>query len=134
MVARGAGYSKLPVVTGVTTANVSGAKLLAASNSGIGAINSFEFTNQGLEYSTAPSIIPFRHAIIKDITGVFAAGDTLDIPEGISLEDDTGQIDLESATGTGLLLTEETLSGTVTAFDSSRQLISINTTASLEKN
>mgnify|MGYP003300066741 CR=1 FL=1 len=134
MVAKGAGYSKLPVVTGVTTANGSGAKLLAASNSGIGAINSFEFTNQGLEYSTAPSIIPFRHAIIKDITGVFAAGDILDIPEGISLEDDTGQIDLESATGTGLLLTEETLSGTVTAFDSSRQLISINTTASLEKN
>ena len=134
MVAKGAGYSKLPVVTGVTTANGSGAKLLAASNSGIGAINSFEFTNEGLEYSTAPSIIPFRHAIIKDITGVFAAGDILDIPEGISLEDDTGQIDLESATGTGLLLTEETLSGTVTAFDSSRQLISINTTASLEKN
>ena len=28
----------------------------------------------------------------------------------------------------------ETLSGSVTAFDSSRQLISINTTASLEKN
>ena len=134
MVAKGAGYSKLPVVTGVTTANGSGAKLLAASNSGIGAINSFEFTNEGLEYSTAPSIIPFRHAIIKDVTGVFAAGDILDIPEGISLEDDTGQIDLESATGTGLLLTEETLSGSVTAFDSSRQLISINTTASLEKN
>ena len=134
MIARGAGYSKLPVVTGITTANGSGAKLLAASNSGIGAINSFEFTNQGIEYSTAPSIIPFRHAIIKDITGTFAAGDTLDIPEGISLEDDTGQIDLESATGTGLLLTEETLSGNVTAFDSSRQLISINTTASLEKN
>jgi len=134
MVARGAGYSKLPVVTGITTANGSGAKLLAASNSGIGAINSFEFTNQGIEYSSAPSIIPLRHAIIKDITGTFGAGDTLDIPEGISLEDDTGQIDLESATGTGLLLTEETLSGSVTAFDSSRQLISINTTASLEKN
>jgi len=133
MVARGSGYSKLPVVTGITTANGSGAKLLAASNSGVGAINSFEFTNQGVEYSTAPSIIPFRHAIIKDITGVFAAGDTLDIPEGISLEDDTGQIDLESATGTGLLLTEETLSGIVTAFDTSRQLISINTTAGLEK-
>ena len=134
MIARGAGYSKLPVVTGITTANGSGAKLLAASNSGIGAINSFEFTNLGIEYSTAPILTPLRHAIIKDITGVFGAGDTLDIPEGISLEDDTGQIDLESATGTGLLLTEETLSGSVTAFDSSRQLISINTTANLEKN
>ena len=49
MVAKGAGYSKLPVVTGITTANGSGAKLLIPiSNSGIGAINSFEFINQGL--------------------------------------------------------------------------------------
>ena len=134
IISRGNGYSKLPVVSSVTTTNGSGAKLLAASNSGIGAINSIEFTNLGIEYSTAPLMTPLRHAIIKDITGTFSTGDTLDIPEGISLEDDTGQIDLESATGTGLLLTEETLSGSVTAFDSSRQLISINTTASLEKN
>ena len=69
MVAKGAGYSKLPVVTGITTANGSGAKLLAASNSGIGAVNSFEFTNEGVEYSSPPTIIPFRHAILKDITG-----------------------------------------------------------------
>tara|TARA_B100001113_G_scaffold218092_1_gene178909 strand:- start:2308 stop:5220 length:2913 start_codon:yes stop_codon:yes gene_type:complete len=136
MISRGAGYSKLPVVTGITTANGSGAKLLAASNSGIGAINSIEFINQGIEYSTAPIITPLRHAIIKDITGTFGSGDTIEIPNAqeISLEDDTGRIDLESATGTGLLLTEETLSGSVTAFDSSRQLISINTTANLEVN
>ena len=102
MVAKGAGYSKLPVVTGITTANGSGAKLLAASNSGIGAVNSFEFTNEGVEYSSPPTIIPFRHAILKDITGTFAAGD---------------------------ILTSH--SGTVTAFDSARQLISINTTANL---
>ena len=102
MVAKGAGYSKLPVVTGITTANGSGAKLLTASNSGIGAVNSFEFTNEGVEYSSPPTIIPFRHAILKDITGTFAAGD---------------------------ILTSH--SGTVTAFDSARQLISINTTANL---
>ena len=103
MVARGAGYSRLPVVTGITTVNGSGAKLLAASDSGIGAVNSFEFVNQGIEYSSAPSIIPFRHAIIKDITGTFGAGD---------------------------ILTSHT--GTITAFDTSRQLISINTTADLK--
>ena len=135
IISRGNGYSKLPVVSSVTTTNGSGAKLLAASNSGIGAINSIELTNLGIEYSTAPLLTPLRHAIIKDITGTFSSGDTINIPNAqeISLEDDSGRIDLENATGTGLLLTEETLSGSVTAFDSTRQLISINTTANLEK-
>ena len=103
IVARGAGYSKLPVVTGITTANGSGAKLLAASNSGIGGVDSFEFTNFGFNYNSAPTIIPFRHAILKDISGTFTAG-----------------TDLTSH------------SGTITAFDTARQLISINTTANLQ--
>ena len=103
MVARGAGYSKLPVITGVTTANGSGAKLLASSNSGIGGVDSFEFTNFGFNYNSAPTIIPFRHAILKDISGTFAAGNAL-----------------------------TSHSGTITAFDSARQLISINTTANLQ--
>ena len=102
MIGRGAGYSKLPVVSSITTANGSGAKLVAASNSGVGAIASFEIINQGLEYSTAPAITPFRHAILKDISGTFTAGDNL-----------------------------TSHSGTVTAFDTSRQLISLNTTANL---
>ena len=102
MIGRGAGYSKLPVVSSITTANGSGAKLVAASNSGVGAIASFEVINQGLEYSTAPAITPFRHAILKDISGTFTAGDNL-----------------------------TSHSGTVTAFDTSRQLISLNTTANL---
>ena len=45
---------------------------------------------------------PFRHAVIKDITGTFEVGDTL-----------------------------TSHSGTVSAFDAARQLISINTTANL---
>ena len=102
IIGRGAGYSKLPVVTSITTANGSGAKLIAASNSGIGAIASFEIINQGLTYSTAPALTPFRHAILKDISGTFTAGDAL-----------------------------TSHSGTVTAFDTSRQLISLNTTANL---
>jgi len=102
MIGRGAGYSKLPIVSSIATANGSGAKLVAASNSGIGAIASFEFTNQGLLYSSAPAITPFRHAILKDITGNFLARDTL-----------------------------TSHSGTVTAFDTDRQLISLNTTANL---
>ena len=103
MVARGAGYSKLPVITGITTANGSGAKLLAASNSGIGGVDSFEFTNFGFNYNSAPTIIPFRHAILKDISGTFTAGTAL-----------------------------TSHSGTITAFDTARQLISINTTANLQ--
>ena len=102
MVGRGAGYSKLPVVTSITTANGSGAKLVAASNSGVGAVASFEIINQGLTYSTAPALNPFRHAILKDISGTFTSGDNL-----------------------------TSHSGTVTAFDSARQLISLNTTANL---
>ena len=103
MVARGAGYSKLPIVTGITTANGSGAKLLASSNSGIGGIGSFEFTNSGFNYNSPPTLIPFRHAILKDISGTFVAGASL-----------------------------TSHSGTITAWDSDRQLISLNTTANLQ--
>ena len=102
IIGRGAGYSKLPIVSSITTANGNGAKLVAASNSGIGAIASFEFTNQGLLYSSAPAITPFRHAILKDISGTFTTGDSL-----------------------------TSHSGTVTSFDTDRQLISLNTTANL---
>ena len=102
IIGRGAGYSKLPVVTSISTANGSGAKLVAASNSGVGAVASFEIINQGLTYSTAPALNPFRHAILKDISGTFTSGDNL-----------------------------TSHSGTVTAFDSARQLISLNTTANL---
>ena len=102
MVGRGAGYSKLPIVSSITTANGTGAKLVAASNSGVGAVASFEIINQGLEYSSAPALTPFRHAILKDISGTFTAGDSL-----------------------------TSHSGTVTAFDTDRQLISLNTTANL---
>lgn len=102
IIGRGAGYSKLPVVSSIATANGSGAKLVAASNSGVGAIASFEFTNQGLLYSSPPAITPFRHAILKDISGNFATGDPL-----------------------------TSHSGTVTSWDSARQLISLDTTANL---
>ena len=102
MVGRGAGYSKLPVVTSITTTSGNGANLVAASNSNIGAIASFEIINQGLTYSSAPVLTPFRHAILTNISGTFTAGDNL-----------------------------TSHSGTVTAFDSARQLISLNTTANL---
>ena len=102
MVGRGAGYSKLPVVSSITTTSGSGANLIAASNSNIGSIASFEIINQGLTYSSAPALTPFRHAILTNISGTFTAGENL-----------------------------TSHSGTITAFDSDRQLISLNTTANL---
>ena len=98
----GFGYTKLPTITSITTSSGSGAKLLPTSTSGIGSVKDVEITNFGFNYSSAPSFSPFRHAVIKDITGTFSIGD---------------------------VLTSHT--GTVTAFDSTRQLLSINTTANL---
>jgi len=102
MVAKGNGYAKLPTITSITTSGGSSAKLIAASNSGVGGVGSFTFTNAGFNYSSAPTLIPFRHAVLKDISGTFVSGASL-----------------------------TSHSGTVTAFDSARQLVSLNTTANL---
>jgi hypothetical protein len=98
----GFGYTKLPTVSSISTTSGSGGKVLPVSNSGIGSIKDVEITNFGFNYSSAPTFSAFRHAVIKDISGTFSIGDAL---------------------------TSHT--GTVTAFDSARQLLSINTTANL---
>ena len=102
MVAKGSGYAKLPIVSSITSTSGSNAKLITASNSGVGGVGSFEFTNSGFNYNSAPNLIPFRHAVLKDITGTFVSGSAL-----------------------------TSHSGTVTAFDNTRQLLSMNTTANL---
>ena len=102
MVAKGNGYAKLPTVTSITTTGGTNAKLIAASNSGVGGVGSFTFTNQGFNYNSAPTLIPFRHAVLKDISGTFVSGASL-----------------------------TSHSGTVTAFDGARQLISLDTTVNL---
>ena len=102
MISKGNGYAKLPVVSSITTTGGSSAKLIAASNSGVGGVGSFEFTNQGFNYNSAPTLNTFRHAVLKDISGTFVSGSSL-----------------------------TSHSGTITAFDTARQLISINTTANL---
>ena len=98
----GFGYTKLPTISSITTTSGTSGLLLPTSSTGIGSIKDIEITNFGFNYSSAPTFSAFRHAVIKDITGTFSIGDTL---------------------------TSHT--GTVTAFDSTRQLISINTTANL---
>ena len=98
----GFGYTKLPTISSISTTSGSNAKLLPISTGGVGSVKDVEITNFGFNYSSAPTFNAFRHAIIKDITGTFSVGDVL-----------------------------TSHSGTVTAFDSARQLLSINTTANL---
>ena len=98
----GFGYTKLPTISSISTTSGSNAKLLPISTGGVGSVKDVEITNFGFNYSSAPTFNAFRHAIIKDITGTFSVGDVL-----------------------------TSHSGTVTAFDSARQLLSIDTTANL---
>ena len=102
LISGGFGYTKLPTITSISTTSGTGAKLLPVSSAGIGSIKSIKVGNTGFNYNSAPTLNPFRHAVIKDITGTFEVGDTL-----------------------------TSHSGTVSAFDAARQLISINTTANL---
>ncbi len=122
IISGGVGYTKLPILdktnkyntfgqidntgqvysTGVLTTNGTGAKLLPVTNTGMGGVGSFEIVNQGIEYSSAPTLNSFRHAVLKDVTGTFTSNSSL---------------------------TSHT--GTVTEFDVNRQLISMNTTANL---
>ena len=102
LITGGFGYTKLPTITSITSGSGSGAKLLPISTSGIGAVKDVEITNSGFNYSSAPTFSAFRHAVLRDITGTFSIGDVL-----------------------------TSHSGTVTAFDSARQILSINTTANL---
>ena len=150
IISEGIGYIKLPILdktnkysssgtlddtgqvysTGVLTSGGSGAKLLPVTNTGMGGVSSFEIVNQGIEYSSSPTLNSFRHAILKDVTGTFVVNDTVTITSGIELESGDGQVELENS-GDIILSEDSPISGTVTAFDSTRQLISIDTTADI---
>ena len=89
-------------MSSISTTNGSGANLKAISTSGIGSIGSVVIDNIGFNYSTAPTFNAQRHAVIEDISGTFVAGSSM---------------------------TSHT--GTVAAFDSDRQLLSLTTNATL---
>ena len=71
----GYGYSLLPTVT-VRSIYGNGANVLAATTD-IGRISSINVTNPGFSYIESPTSEARANFIIKDITGVFAVGDTL---------------------------------------------------------
>ena len=71
----GYGYSLLPTVT-VRTRLGNGANVLATTTD-IGRISSVNVSNPGFSYTESPTSEARANFIIKDITGIFAVGDTL---------------------------------------------------------
>ena len=71
----GEGYSLLPSVT-VTSAAGTSAVLLADTND-IGAVDSVNVTKQGFKYTEAPEGQLNANFLLKDVTGTFAATNTL---------------------------------------------------------
>jgi len=71
----GSGYNKLPVVT-VTSTSGTSTKLFATTNN-IGAVGEVEITNAGFAYTAEPTPQFNANFVLKDITGTFAAFETL---------------------------------------------------------
>ena len=71
----GDGYGLLPTVT-VRTRYGNGANVLATTTD-IGRIDSINISNPGFSYTEPPTAESRANFIIKDITGIFAVGDTL---------------------------------------------------------
>ena len=76
----GGGYTDLPTVAIATADTVSGtgAKLIATTTD-IGAAESLKITDSGFTYSenNPPDISVRAHFVVKDVTGTFAAGNSL---------------------------------------------------------
>ena len=101
----GNGFLKTPIIS-VSTTGGSGAELYALSTKSpmIGAVGDVAVTNFGLNYTTTPTAEFNKNFIIKDYSGDFAKGDTL-----------------------------TSHSGTVVNFDSTRNLLKVKTTVTLDE-
>ena len=102
----GGGYSALPTIT-VTSSAGANAKLLASSNS-IGTVDDIAITNVGFNYTTAPESILQIKVLLKDITGTFIVG---------------GAVYLDTDSDSSM--SDEVVRGTITSWDSTRQLMTI---------
>ena len=71
----GSGYNKLPTVT-VTSTSGTGTSLLATTDN-IGSSGEIEITNSGFAYTADPTPKFNANFVLKDITGTFAANETL---------------------------------------------------------
>mgnify|MGYP001201813471 CR=1 FL=1 len=73
----GFGYSKLPTVSITSTSGASGS--IHATTTDIGSVKATKITNAGFRYTASnPPEPSFRaHFVLKDVSGTFAAGNTL---------------------------------------------------------
>ena len=76
----GGGYTALPSLT-VSSENGTSVELVALTND-IGAVSEIEVTDAGFKYATAPDVTANTNLILKDVTGTFGTGNTLQTHQG----------------------------------------------------
>ena len=103
MINRGIGFIKLPLVSDSATTTGSGASLFAASTVSpmVGHLEGVSITNFGLDYSSQPTITLNRNILVKNVSGAFAAGDTLTSHNGTVVDFDSARNILELQTSVG---------------------------------
>ena len=108
LVSGGTGYTALPSAT-VSSENGTSGEVVALTTD-IGAITEIEVTDSGFKYSTAPAVTANTNLILKDVTGTFGAGNTLQTHTGsvVSFNPSTNKLTI-SATPTNRLQGEQLL-------------------------
>ena len=104
MINKGNGFIKLPLVQDSATTTGSNAVLRAASTQTpmVGHVSGISITNFGLDYTTNPTITLNRNVLVKNVTGSFAAGDTLTSHNGSIVDFDNARNILEVKTSVTL--------------------------------
>ena len=104
----GSGYTALPTAT-ISSENGTLAEVVPLTTD-IGAISEIEVTDAGFKYATAPSVTANTNLILRDVTGTFGAGNTLQTHTGSVVSFDTNSKKLTiSATPTNRLSGESSL-------------------------
>ena len=100
MINRGNGFIKLPLVSDSATTSGSGSRLFAASTVSpmVGHVEGISITNFGLRYTTNPQVVLNRNILVQNVSGSFAAGDTLTSHTGTVVDFDNARNILEIQT------------------------------------
>ena len=100
MINKGNGFIKLPLVQDSATTTGAGASLFAASTQTpmVGHVSGISVTNFGLDYTSTPTITLNRNVLVKNVSGSFAAGDTLTSHDGTVVDFDNARNIIEIKT------------------------------------
>jgi len=100
MINRGNGFIKLPLVSDSAATSGSGSRLFAASTVSpmVGHVEGISITNFGLRYTTNPQVVLNRNILVQNVSGSFAAGDTLTSHTGTVVDFDSARNILEVQT------------------------------------